>query len=155
VDVPGGIRIPAGAFTTRVTAPAGQPLVGRTRLQVEFLVDGKSEKSLWVGAEIGVWGDVVVLRRGGGRGEGIAAGAVALDRRDLGQVPRGALTDVGEASGRVAKVPLSAFAPIRHDQLAAPAAVKRGDAVLLVATHGALSLSVPGEVMQDAAIGEQ
>jgi flagella basal body P-ring formation protein FlgA len=155
VEVAGVVRIPAGPYTTRVTAPAGAPLVGRTRLQVDFLVDGRPEKTLWVGVEIGVWADVVVLKRPLAHGETIAADDLALDRRDLAQVPRGSLTDLGEATGQVARVPLAAFAPIRREQLANPAAVKRGDAVLLVATHGALRLSVPGEVLQDAAVGEQ
>jgi flagella basal body P-ring formation protein FlgA len=155
VEVPGVVRIPAGAYTTRVTAPAGAPLVGRTRLQVDFVVDDRPEKTLWVGVEIGVWGDVVVPKRSVAHGETLAADDLAVDRRDLAQVPRGALRSVGEASGQVARVPLAAFAPIRRDQLANPAAVKRGDAVLLVATHGALRLSVPGEVLQDAAVGEQ
>lgn len=155
VEVPGIVRIPAGPYTTRVTAPSGAPLVGRTRLQVDFLVDGRPEKTLWVGAEIGVWADVVVLRRPIAHGEPIAAADLAVDRRDLAQVPRGSITDAGEVSGRIAKVPLAAFAPIRREQLTHPAAVKRGDAVLLVATRGPLRLSVPGEVLQDAAIGEQ
>jgi flagella basal body P-ring formation protein FlgA len=155
VEVPGVVRIPSGPYETRVTAPAGAALVGRTRLQVDFLVDGRPEKTMWVGVEIGVWGDVVVLKRSVAHGETIAAEDLAVDRRDLAQTPRGALTDVDEATGRVARVPLAAFAPIRRDQLTNPAAVKRGDAVLLVATHGPLRLSVPGEVLQDAAVGDQ
>ena len=63
VELPGAIRIPAGAYTARVVPPADRPLLGRVRLGVEFTVDDRPAKSIWVTADIGVYGSVVVATR--------------------------------------------------------------------------------------------
>jgi flagella basal body P-ring formation protein FlgA len=155
VELPGPVRIPAGPYTARVLPPPGAAPVGRVRLQVEFTVDGRPARTVWVTADVGLHGPVVVARRPVARGETLAADDLALDRRDLSQAPRGVLADPAEAVGRVAQAPLVPWAPIRRDQLAAAAVVRRGDVVLLVAERGTVRITAPGEVRADAGLGEQ
>jgi flagella basal body P-ring formation protein FlgA len=155
VEVPGRIRLPAGAYVARVTPPAGAPLLGRVRLQLAFTVDDRPAKSVWVTADVGLFGPVVVARRPIARGETLAAGDLALDRRDLSQEPRGVLGGIEDAAGRMARTPLVPYVPLRREQLETPATVHRGDVVLLVAERGALRITSPGEVRDDAAVGEQ
>jgi flagella basal body P-ring formation protein FlgA len=155
VEVPGPIRIPAGSWAARVIPPAGVELLGRVRLQVEFTVDDRPVKTVWVTADIGLYAPVVVLRRALGRGEVLAAADLTTDRRDLSQMPRGVVARVEEAAGMVAKAPLLPYAPIRRDQLEPPAAVRRGDVVLLVAERGLLRITAAGEVREDAGLGQQ
>jgi flagella basal body P-ring formation protein FlgA len=47
------------------------------------------------------------------------------------------------------------YTPIRREHLEAPAAVRRGDVVLLVAERDGLRITAPGEVRGDAGIGDQ
>ena len=154
LDVPGPIRLPAGPYAARVVPQAGAALVGRVRLQIEFSVDERPARSVWVNADIGVYGPVVMARRSVARGELLSEADLSLDRRDLSQMPRGVLGDPAEIVGRVARASLSPWTPIRHEQLVAPTAVHRGDVVLLVAQRGALRITAPGEVRADAAAGE-
>jgi flagella basal body P-ring formation protein FlgA len=155
VELPGPVRIPAGPWTGRVMAAPGAPLLGRVRLQIELSVEDRPVKSIWVVADVGLYGEVVVVRRPIARGETISAGDLAVDRRDLAQVPRGVVTDVAEAAGRVARAALVPYTPIRREQIESPAAVHRGDVVLLVAEQAGLRITTPGEVRDDAGVGEQ
>src|SRR5439155_5176807 len=63
VELPGPIRIPAGAYTTRVVPPVDRPLLGRVRLEIEFAVEDRPVKSVWVTADIGLYASVVVATR--------------------------------------------------------------------------------------------
>ena len=155
VELPGAIRIPAGAYTARVVPPADRPLLGRVRLGVEFTVDDRPAKSIWVTADIGVYSSVVVATRAVGRGETLGAGDVAAERRDLSQLGRGIMTDPGEVAGRIARTPLVPYTPVRREQLDLPADVHRGDVVLLVAERGSMRITAPGEARDDATRGQQ
>src|SRR5207247_3439943 len=81
VELPGPIRIPEGAYRARVISPPGVPLLGRVRLQIEFMVDDRPAKSVWVTADIGLYGPVVVARRPIGRGERVGAADVTVAGR--------------------------------------------------------------------------
>jgi flagella basal body P-ring formation protein FlgA len=155
VDAPGPLRIPAGAYRTRVVPPPGVALLGRVRLQVELLMDDRVVKTVWVTADIGLNGAVVVARRPIARGEKLEADDLTLDQRDLSRVARGVVTDLAEATGTVAQAPIVPFTPIKREQLAAAAAVHRGDVVLLIAERGRLRITAAGEVREDAGVGQQ
>jgi flagella basal body P-ring formation protein FlgA len=155
VELPGPVRVPAGAFSARVLAPPGMALLGRVRLQIEFSLDGRPAKTVWVTTDIGLYAPVVVATRPVARGELVSAADVTVDRLDLSQVARGVVTDVGDVAGRLARSPLVPYQPIRRDQLEAPVAVHRGDVVLLVAERNGLRITAPGEVRDDAGLGEQ
>jgi flagella basal body P-ring formation protein FlgA len=155
IEVPGRLHVPAGAYDARVLLPPGAPILGRTRLQLEVTVDGAVAKTAWITADVGLFGPVVVATRPVGRGEVLAADDLAVDRRDLSQMPRGVVTDPADALAHVTRAPLMANAPVRLEQLHAPMAVRRGDVVQLVAARGSLRITTPGEVRDDAGVGEQ
>jgi flagella basal body P-ring formation protein FlgA len=155
VELPGPVRVPAGAWTARVLAPPGMALLGRVRLQVEFSLDGRPAKTVWVTTDIGLYGPVVVATRPVARGELVSAADVTVDRLDLSQVARGVATDVADVAGRLARSPLVPYSPIRREQLESPATVHRGDVVLLVVERGGMRITAPGEVRSDAGRGEQ
>jgi flagella basal body P-ring formation protein FlgA len=155
LELPHVIRIPTGAYRARVLHPAGAPLLGRVRLQVEFLVDERPVKTVWVSADIGLYASIVVVRRPVARGEALGSGDLGVERRDLSQTPRDVLTDVDEAARMTARSAIMPYTAIRRDQVDAPSAVRRGDAVLLVAERGALRITAPGEAREDASPGAQ
>ncbi len=155
VELPGIVRVPAGAVAVHVMPAANRRLLGRVRLELEVAVDGRPVKTVWVTADLGVYGPVVVATRAVGRGETIVAGDVAVERRDLADVGRGAVGDAGAAIGRVARAPLVPYTPVRSEQIETPPEVHRGDVVLLVAERGGMRITAPGEVRDDAGRGEQ
>ncbi len=155
VELPGPIRIPAGEYTARVVLPPGAALVGRVRLQLEFALDGRPVKSVWVTADVSLFGSVVMARRPIARGETLGRDDLVVDRSDLSQLPRGVVARLDDAAGMVAKAPIPAYAPIRRVQIEPPATVHRGDVVLLVVEHAGLRITAPGEVREDAERGQQ
>ncbi len=153
VQLPGTIRIPSGPFHAKVSLPQGSELVGRVRLAIKFTVDDRPVKEVWVTADIARFGPVVVTKRAFARDEIVAEADVQVDRRELSEVPRGALTAVEDAIGMRTRTSVLPYAVLTRSGLVAPAIVKRGDVVLLVLEHGALRITAPGEVREDAARG--
>src|SRR5262245_39432605 len=103
VELPGPVRLPAGAYTARVVPQPGVPLLGRVRLEIAFTVDGRPMRSAFVVADIGLYGPVVVATRPIARGETLGPDDVTVDQRDLSEVPRGIVSDLAEATGHVAR----------------------------------------------------
>lgn len=155
IDLTGPVRIPAGPYRARVIPPTGVPLLGRTRLEIEFVVDDHPVLRTWVTADIGLNGVVVLAKRPVARGETLGADDVVADERDLSRVARGIVTNVADAVGMVAQAPLVPYTPLRREQLAPPATVRRGDVVLLVAERHGLRITTAGEVREDAGTGQQ
>jgi flagella basal body P-ring formation protein FlgA len=155
VELSGPIQVPEGSYTARIVPAQGMPLLGRVRLQVEFVVGGRAVKTTWIAADVGLYGPVVVVRRPIARGETLAADDVAVDRRDLSELPRDVLVNPAEAKGRATRVPLAPATVVRREQLSDPAAVHRGDIVLLVAERRGLRVTAPGEVREEAGVGQQ
>jgi len=109
---------------------------------------------VWVTADVGLYGAVVVAQRPIGRGERVGARDVNLERRDLSELPTDVLADAGQAEGLFARGPIAAGTPIRRQDVAVPPVVHRGDVVLLVAERGAVRITTPGEVREDGALRE-
>jgi flagella basal body P-ring formation protein FlgA len=155
VELPGPILLPDGPYSARVIPAPGTALLGRVRLQLEFTAEDRPVKRVWITADIGVYGPTVLAARPVARGEVLREADLIVDRQDLSQAPRGVVTELAAAVGMVARTPLLPHAPIRREQIESPAAVHRGDVVLLVAERGALRITAPGEVREDAGVGQQ
>ena len=59
-----------------------------------------------------------------------------------------------EAAGREALRPLRAGQAVRAADVAAPRVIRRGQAVTILFTSGALSINAAGRALSDAAVGE-
>jgi flagella basal body P-ring formation protein FlgA len=154
LEFPGVVRIPPGPFEARVVVPPGGVVVGRVRLQIELVQDGTPVRSVWITADVGLEGPVVIARRPIGRGETLRAEDLTVERREIPANGGDLVADPLEAEGRVARAALPALGPLRREQLTAPILVRRGDVVLLIAERGGLRLTVPADVRDEAAEGE-
>jgi flagella basal body P-ring formation protein FlgA len=82
----------------------------------------------------------------------LTASDVTLERRDISQIsdPIGMVEDaIGQSSRRS----LRAGEVLRTSQLSAPVVVKRGDAVMMVARHDGIEVSMSGEALDAGARG--
>lgn len=154
VESSGPVLVPSGPWTATVTTPAGTTLLGRTRLAVEFRQEEKVVRTTWVTADIARQASVVVATRAVGRGEVLGAADVTVQRLDLSELPRSIVTDPDELVGLAVRQPLLPWAPVRREQVGTDTLVRRGDAVMIVATQGALRITTPGEVREDAGRGQ-
>lgn len=65
---------------------------------------------------------------------------------------RGALS-LAEIAGLEARRPLSAGAPLRAHDLRQPTLIKKGQAVTMVVSHGALTIATKGKALEDGSEG--
>lgn len=96
--------------------------------------------------------DTPVLARTVAKGETL----VAADFAQASLTPavaRGALSPA-QAAGREAVRPLRAGNPVRAADVVAPRIIRRGQAVTILFTSGALSINAQGRALTDAAVGE-
>ena len=155
LDLAGSVTVPVGAWEARVVSAPRDAVAGRVRLQLEIRAGESAPRTVWVTAEIARWVSVVVARRAIDRGETLARQDIQLDRRDLSTLPRDTATGLEDVIGTAVREAIVPFTPIRHDQVARVFAVRRGDAVQIIAQHGGLRIAAAGEVRQDARRGEQ
>jgi flagella basal body P-ring formation protein FlgA len=155
VDVAAPVALAPGPFATQVTPVQTNPAAGTTRLLVEFLQDQRVTGSATVTAHVAVFETAWIARRAIPAGVVIGPEDVVAERRDASALPRGAITRAGDAVGKEARVAIPTLAPLRHDQLRAPAVVRRGDVVTLLAESAGLRVTTRGEVREDAPQGAQ
>jgi flagellar basal body P-ring formation protein FlgA len=149
------VTVPVGGWEGRVVSAPRDGVAGAVRLQIEISAGAQPPRAVWVTADIARWVPVVVARRALARGEILSAADVEIDRRDLAALPRDVATDLSDVVGSAVRQSIVPFAPLRRDQLATVAVVRRGDAVQIIAQSGGLRITAAGEVRHDARRGEQ
>ncbi|WP_303639098.1 flagellar basal body P-ring formation chaperone FlgA [Stenotrophomonas tuberculopleuritidis] len=98
---------------------------------------------------------VLVLTRGIGTGETIAAADISTAQRDAARIAGAVLADPAAAVGRIARRPLSAGTLLSSNDLVAQRLIKRGDNVALVSRRGAVEVRIAGRALGDAGQDER
>ncbi|WMJ71528.1 flagellar basal body P-ring formation chaperone FlgA [Stenotrophomonas sp. 24(2023)] len=99
--------------------------------------------------------DVLVLTRGIGAGETLAAADITTARRDAARIAGAVLADPAVAIGRVARRPLQAGSLLSSSDLVAQRLIRRGDSVALVSRRGSVEVRVAGRALGDAGQNER
>lgn len=99
--------------------------------------------------------NVLILNRGIGAGETIAAADITTAQRDVARIAGAALADPAAAVGRVARRTLSAGSLLAANDLVAQRLVRRGDSVALVSRFGGVEVRVAGKALADAGENER
>ena len=149
-----GITLPEGSVTHAVTPRQKENYLGTANLSVDFLVDGRPVKRVWVTAEIEVSEEVVVSNRSLKRFEVIGKEDVRLERINLAGLSPGFITDPGEVTGKRTTRAVEAGIPLRTAFLEMPPLVKRGDLVTIVAESAALRITTQGVVTESGCEGD-
>jgi flagella basal body P-ring formation protein FlgA len=156
IDVPRPARIPLGAFEIEVEAPAAHGTGGgfrRTDLRV--LQDGAQVATVGARVKIASFGPVVVARQPVARGALVRAEDLRIEERRLDEMPSTVVSEIDEVIGKEARVALAAGKPISVQAISSAALVKRGDVVRLTIEKGGMLLSVAGEALETAGVGER
>lgn len=98
---------------------------------------------------------VLVLTRGIGTGESIAAADISTAQRDAARIAGAVLADPAAAIGRIARRPLPAGTPLSSNDLVAQRLIKRGDSVALVSRRGSVEVRIAGRALGDAGQNER
>lgn len=94
--------------------------------------------------------DVLVLTRGVGAGEVLAAADIGSVRRDTARIAGAVLSDTQSAIGRVARRAMGAGTLLSAGDLVSPRIIRRGDSVALVSRRGGVEVRVAGKALADA-----
>ena len=138
-------------LTQALESPA-QP-VGRVTVRVRC--DGSSPWTVFVPATVKLFRQVVVTTLPLRRNHVIGSGDVGVVERDVGPLKQGYLTDPQQVLGlklKRATVNGQVLAPVFLEQ---PAAVRKGEQVVIRARTSAINVFMPGEALSDGVPGEQ
>jgi flagella basal body P-ring formation protein FlgA len=97
---------------------------------------------------------VWVAARALGRGETLRNTDLQSQIHDLAGIQGPAITDLAQALGRQAAVPIAPGTILRSNLLRASRLVKRGEKVTILAKSGGIEVRMSGEALSDGAEGD-
>ncbi|HEY1611604.1 MAG TPA: flagellar basal body P-ring formation chaperone FlgA [Paraburkholderia sp.] len=133
--------------------PPGARTWGHTTVGVRCV--GAKPWTLYVAARVAVDVTYYLAARPLNPGEVLNAMDLIGREGDLGNLPQTVVTDPSEAVGAVALMRISAGLPLRTDMLRSASSVVIGQTVKLVAAGPNFSISEDGQVLNNAAPGQQ
>jgi len=147
ITVKSDVILPAGYITYKVLLPENRYPAGKVPVQVQYSVDGKLTKIIWVTADITVMMKVIVSNRPIRRAHFITEDDVGIKEKNLRSIPVNVITDLKDVIGKRAKRKIAPMVIMTKDLIERPPLVKRGDMVRIVAESGCLRVTALGEVM--------
>ncbi|WP_198013939.1 flagellar basal body P-ring formation chaperone FlgA [Desulforegula conservatrix] len=130
--------------------------MGNYSLPVDVYVDGSKQGRLTLSGTAGKKIKILCATRDILKGSVVTADDIRVETKDAQNGSKGIfLTDPSLAIGKKVLSPVRSGAAILEKNLAVPSVLKKGDKVRLVAKAGLLSVETSGEVLSDAALGEQ
>jgi len=146
------LRLPVCGSPLETELAPGARMIGPVAVGVRCTAPGWS---LFVPARVSVNRPVVVMTVSRARGATLRETDLALERRDLGTLRAGYLTDPAELVGMQLRRPLRARAVLHAELAEAPELVSRGERVVLEAAGGGIAVQVEGEALAGGALGQR
>ncbi len=149
------VRLPAGRISYKVVAPRASRLLGKVPLAVNFDVNGKFYRRIWVSATIEILTDVVVTRKPLGRYKPITEDDISVQKMDLSRLPADIIRDPEMVLGKRTRRALGVQTVLRPNLVEFPPLVKRGDMVMIIAETQGLKITTFGQVKKKGRRGER
>jgi len=146
------LRLPACSIAPTAFGMAGQRGIPSS---VGVRCEGAKPWSIYVPVRVEVIADVVVLTGVAERGAPLGAAALKLEPREVSGLVQGYLTDLAATENMVLKRQMPPGTVLNPSLLAPERVVLRGERVRIRAGGGPIAISVEGEALADAALGER
>ncbi|UTF60821.1 flagellar basal body P-ring formation chaperone FlgA [Gilvimarinus sp. DA14] len=117
--------------------------------------DGQAPWKIYLGAQVDIYRQILVARRGMGRQEVISQSDLEIVMMPGSDLRSGYFTDNQRLIGKQLKRPIEAGEPFRPALVEEPLAINRGDVVTLESGSGAISVATQAEALSSGRIGEQ
>jgi len=150
----GDMNLPAGTVSYEVMAPQQWEGWGSANLALIVRVDDRVVRNLPVRVEVEALSEMVVAVRPLERGEVIAAGDIALQKRDLAAVSGKICRSLVEVIGKRLKASQRGNSPLRADTLEKVPLVKSGQLVTVLLENEVLKVTTTGRVKSAGAEGD-
>lgn len=116
---------------------------------------GERPWRMFLNASVSITGEGLVAARPLARGERVMANMIETDSVVVNATRKGVITNVDQLVGMEMRRGVNAGTLMTPDLLSAPAAVTRGDHVIITARSGNFSVNSRGKAMADAGVGDQ
>lgn len=141
---------PCPAFD--ISQAPGARAWGRTTVIVRCTQQGGW--SIFVPVHIRVVAEYVVSGRDLSQGQVITDMDLGTQSGDLSELPRGVLTDVGQAIGRTTVMPIPAGRPLRADMIRQAPLVQQGQSVKVISRGPGFEVANEGRALNNAVEGQ-
>lgn len=111
--------------------------------------------TVYIGAQVDVFRDIVVTRRAVRRGEIVTQADVTTQSMNTAQLRSGYISDPSLVLGMEVRRNLDPAEPLRDALLAEPLAINRGQIITLASRSGAIEVNTLGEALSNGHIGDQ
>lgn len=149
-----GLVVPPDALDALSVPDLAYDPRGRRVTALVAVASGEGRTSLRVSGNLVETIEVGVLARALAKGDAIAAGDVAVERRPRESVPADVQSEPGHLVGQVARRGLSTGVVLRAGDVARPEIVVKGDPVMIVFEAPGMSLTLRGRAGESGALGE-
>jgi len=153
-DLPHGVRVPAGDLTFTAEMPYGVKFNAPSHVHIGIVVAGQPFATAKLKYNIKKYQQVVVASRLISAGSLVTADSVIFERRDVGRMPPGYITDINKVLGFVVKRQIVPGATMTDSMVEKPVLIKRGQNVRIVAVIGGIEATALGVVMQNGSMGQ-
>ncbi|MEP1214911.1 MAG: flagellar basal body P-ring formation chaperone FlgA [Marinobacter sp.] len=126
-----------------------------TQPSLQISCEGSRPWRMFLPVSVNITGDAMVAARPLGRGERLTPGALRTDTVVVNAIRRGAITSEDQLVGMEMRRGINAGTVFTPDLLLAPAAIERGDHVIISARSGNFSVNSRGKALASGGIGEQ
>jgi flagella basal body P-ring formation protein FlgA len=152
VKVPEALILPMGELKWRVT-PSNPDIMGSSSFSIFFTVDGKPAGNCLVRGKLEAMADVATAIVTLHKGDLITADKISMERRSLDRLDNPILNKE-QLIGKQMERTLTVGKPIEQKDIAAPAVIKDGEMVKMIARKGSLQISTSGIAKTDGRLGE-
>lgn len=133
--------------------PSGARIGGHSSVGVRC--PGPTGWTVYVPADIGVFGKALVTTRSLARAAAVTTDDVKVVETDLTPLGHGYLQGLDDIDGMVTRRPVTAGTVLTPAMVKAPHLVNRGDRVRLVSSQGPIQVEMMGEVINAGARGDR
>jgi flagella basal body P-ring formation protein FlgA len=155
IRVTESLRLPGGRITYTVTPSRNNDMMGKIPFTVNFEVNGKFYKRVWVTATVEVLSNVVVTKKPLGRHKPITEDDIQMQKLDLAKLPSGVITDPEVVLGQRTRRAIGSQTVLRSNLVEFPPLVKRGDVVVIIAESAGLKITALGQVKKKGRLGDR
>jgi flagella basal body P-ring formation protein FlgA len=132
----------------------GSRLWGKTHVGVRCLQSATKPWTLYVQADVQVWGDYAVTALPVSQGSPLQPADVVMQTGDLSKLPAGIITDISMLEGKKASLNMPLGTVLRPELLKAVPVIMQGQMVQLNSRGDGFVISADGTAMQTANVGQ-
>jgi flagella basal body P-ring formation protein FlgA len=155
IRVADSLNLPGGRVSYTVKPSHDSDMMGKIPFTVNFDVNGKFYKRVWVTANIEVISNVVMTKRPLGRHKPITEDDIEIQKMDLAKLPADVITDPEVILGQRTRRAIGSKTVLRSSQVEFPPVLKRGDVVVIIAESAGFKISALGQAKKKGRLGER